>query len=186
MRQKRSSRENCSPMLCKQVQNVSITPPFPQGYAGHRKSESRPRGLSHLSRPLPSPPYKKRKEKEKGKRTSKRPRTFASGAFMASSSIHCFAPNKSSCKRKSSSGALMASYSYRLPISVSSKNSSTASVILSSLKRSTTFNRAPRSFLCCPRPLFFPVIFFTLLLRARHSRFHARHPQQVTARLFPS
>jgi hypothetical protein len=82
---------------------------------------------------------------------------------MASSSLHYFVPSEKT-------------YSYRLPISVSFKNSSTASVSLSSLKRSTTFSRAPRSLRRCPRFLFFPVILSTLFLRARHSRFHARHP----------
>jgi hypothetical protein len=51
---------------------------------------SRPRGLSHLSRTpqfrlLLSPPYKK--EKEEGKRTIKRLRTFASGVFMDKSLV---------------------------------------------------------------------------------------------------
>jgi hypothetical protein len=106
---------------------------------------------------------------------------------MASSSIHCFAPNKSSCKRKSSSGALMASYSYRLPIFLSSKNSSTASVILSSLKRSTTFNRAPRSFLCCPPSPFLSCnLFYPLFEGKTLSLPCATPPKQVTARLFPS
>jgi hypothetical protein len=77
----------------------------------------------------------------------------------------------------------MASYSYRLPISVSFKKSSTAPVSLSSLKRSTTLSRAPRSLLRCPRFRLFPVILSTLLLRARHSRFHALHPPNKCPRV---
>jgi hypothetical protein len=77
----------------------------------------------------------------------------------------------------------MESYSYRLPISVSFKKSSTAPVSLSSLNRSTTLIRAPRSLLRCPRFRLFPVILSTLFLRARHSRFHALHPPNKCPRV---
>jgi hypothetical protein len=144
---------------------------------------------------LSSPPYKQEKGKRKKKRQRiiKHPLKSASGAFMASSSRHCAACDKSRCRRRSPSGALMAldSPSSMIPppkekVEERKKSSSGALMasysyhLLRSLNRSTTFNRAPRSFLHCPRPLFSRVILITVLFSPRHSRFHARYLRNNT------
>jgi hypothetical protein len=85
-----------------------------------RKAKSCPRGPNHLSRPpqsllSPSPPYARKKVKrKKGKNTHEivPQSSRAAGALMASSSLHYFVHTlvKKRDQRKSSSGALMASY----------------------------------------------------------------------------
>jgi hypothetical protein len=71
--------------------------------------------------------------------------------------------------QKERSGARAAAYSYRLPISVSARNSRIASVSRSSWNKVTTFSRRPL-------PLFLPVIFSIFFRSASSSRFQALHP----------
>jgi hypothetical protein len=65
-----------------------------------RKAKSRPRGMNHLSRPprVSFPPVRrtqgKNREKKGKARTKNRPPSVASGAFMASSSLHEFVPRE--------------------------------------------------------------------------------------------
>jgi hypothetical protein len=93
-----------------------------------RKAKSCPRGLNHLSRPpkVTFPPIRRTQGKEEKKRREVHTQSFPSLRERRLDGVQLntlFRTRREKRKgtRKSSRCALMASYSYRLPISVSFK-----------------------------------------------------------------